>query len=62
VDDLGVFQNGRWMLDSNGDRELDAHDKVFELGEQGDQPVTGDWDGDGADEAAVYRDAPAEEE
>jgi hypothetical protein len=35
---------------------MSAHDKVFELGEAGDIPVVGDWDGDGSDDAAVYRD------
>jgi hypothetical protein len=62
VDDVGIFHNGRWTIDSDGNRELDATDRVFELGGEGDQPVTGDWDGDGADEGAVYRDAPAVEE
>jgi hypothetical protein len=41
---------------------LDAHDRVFHLGGEGDKPVAGDWNGDGADEGAVYRDAPAPEE
>ena len=32
-------------------------DKVFELGGAGDQPVVGDWNGDGTDEPGVYQPA-----
>ena len=55
VDDVGIFRAGRWYLDSNGNHELDAHDKVFEMGGASDLPVAGDWDGDGVDEPGTYR-------
>ena len=43
------------MIDSDGDHELTAHDRVFELGGANDHPVVGDWDGDGSDEPVLYR-------
>jgi hypothetical protein len=43
------------MIDSDGNRELTAHDRVFEMGGANDQPVVGDWNGDGVDEAGLYR-------
>ena len=58
VDEIGVYRHGRWIIDINGNRRIDAHDRVFELGGPDDRPVVGDWDGDGLDDAAVYRDAP----
>ena len=30
--------------------------EAYPLGAAGDKPVVGDWDGDGQDEVAVYRD------
>ena len=53
---IGVYRDGKWILDTNGNGEMDAHDRVFELGAAGDKPVVGDFDGDGQDEVAVYRD------
>ena len=55
IDDLGIFRAGMWRLDSDGDHELTAHDKVFELGNATDIPIAGDFDGDGIDEVGVYR-------
>jgi hypothetical protein len=55
-----VYRHGRWILDTNGNRQLDAHDRVFQLGAAGDLPVVGDFDGDGLDDPAVYHDGPAE--
>jgi hypothetical protein len=56
VDELGVYRAGRWHVDSDGNRRLDAHDKLFELGGPNDLPVVADFDGDGIDDPAVYRD------
>ena len=50
VDEIGVYRDGKWIIDTNGNRQIDAHDKVFELGEAGDKPVVGDWNGDGIDD------------
>ena len=55
VDEIGFVRNGRFYLDSNGNRELDAYDRVFEMGAPGDKPVVGDWNGDGIDDIATYR-------
>ena len=55
VDEIGVFRNGKWIIDTNGNHQIDAEDKVFEFGGAGDKPVVGDWDGDGTDEPAVFR-------
>ena len=56
---MGIYRDGKWSIDSNGDRALDANDKVFELGEAEHSPVVGDWNGDGADEPGLYHDANA---
>ena len=42
------------MIDIDGDRELTATDKTFQMGGEFDKPVVGDWDGDGVDEPAIY--------
>lgn len=55
VDSIGVFRNGTWILDSDGDGRLTERDMRLELGRAGDQPVVGDFDGDGIDELGVYR-------
>ena len=55
IEEIGIFRGGTWILDIDGDRELEATDKVFELGGAGDKPVAGDWNGDGIDDPAVYR-------
>ncbi len=40
----------------DGDLRADAVDHVFQYGEQADSPVAGDWNGDGIDQIAVFRD------
>ena len=54
-----MYRNGRWLLDTNGDRVLDAKDQVFELGGVGDVPVVGDFNGDGHDEIGLYHTGPS---
>jgi hypothetical protein len=56
IDDLAIFRDGVWYLDSNGNGKIDTQDQVIKLGQAGDVPVAGDWDGDGRQEPGVYRD------
>jgi hypothetical protein len=52
---IGVFRNGQWDLDLNGDGRFTEVDATFTLGEPGDLPVVGDFNGDGVDEIGIYR-------
>ncbi len=52
---IGVFRNGLWILDSNGNGMIDAGDRQFTFGQAGDVPVVGDWDGTGTIKAGVFR-------
>lgn len=55
ADGIGVFRPGAndWYLDNeaNGSTSL----QISNWGDNGDQPVAGDWDGDGGDGIGVYR-------
>ncbi|MBU0480056.1 MAG: multicopper oxidase domain-containing protein [Proteobacteria bacterium] len=52
----GLFNNGTWTLDSNGNDVLDAGvDTTFTFGLATDKPIFGDWDGDGTVEVGVFR-------
>ena len=53
----GTFLNGIWQMDMNASRFWDgsAIDRQMSLGEAGDIPVTGDWNGDGRMKAGVFR-------
>ncbi|MEN0111507.1 MAG: SdrD B-like domain-containing protein, partial [Planctomycetota bacterium] len=53
---IGVFRDGVWNLDSDGDGRMEPTDHTVRLGRAGDRPIVGDWDGDGIDELGVYRD------
>lgn len=53
---IGLFRDGRWTLDTNGNGRLDPEDQTFQFGQAGDIAVVGDWNGDGVDDLAVYRD------
>ena len=55
IEEIGVFRNGKWIIDTNGNREIDPTTASIEFGQAGDKPVAGDFDGDGIDEPAVYR-------
>jgi len=55
IDTIGVFRNGMWILDTDGDGRLTDRDTRFDLGRPGDKPVVGDFNGDGIDELGVYR-------
>jgi serine-aspartate repeat-containing protein C/D/E len=52
---IGVFRDGEWLLDLNGDGRFSEVDTVVEFGSAGDLPVVGDFNGDGIDEIGVYR-------
>ena len=56
VSTLGVFNNGKWRIDVNGDgRFSEEEDSFFDFGQGGDIAVVGDFNGDGLDEIAVVR-------
>ncbi|MFN3152565.1 SdrD B-like domain-containing protein [Bremerella sp.] len=54
VSELGVFIDGHWFIDLNGNGRWDDEDMYAKLGHDGDQPVVGDWDGDGKDDIGIY--------
>jgi hypothetical protein len=61
ISKIGVYRNGKFILDTNNNHKMDADDKVIELGRPGDRPVAGDWNGTGVDKVGVYEDsAPPE--
>jgi hypothetical protein len=55
----GVFRNGAWYLDANGNGQWDPGvDIVIPSGQFGladDIPITGDWNGDGITNIGVFR-------
>ena len=54
-DRVGVYRNGRWLLDVNGDGVANPGvDRDFFLGFPGATPVVGDWNGDGSKKAGVF--------
>jgi hypothetical protein len=57
---VGVYRssNGLFILDYDGDGQLTAADKVYNLGvgiQAGDVPVVGDWNGDGRTKVGLFR-------
>ncbi len=54
IADLGVFKNGQWFIDLNGNGIWDEGDLWAKLGHEGDKPVVGDWDGDGKDDIGIF--------
>ncbi len=50
----GVFLDGEWFIDLNGNGVWDSGDLYAQLGKAGDTPVVGDWDGDGKDDIGIY--------
>jgi hypothetical protein len=57
----GIFRNGYyWVLDSDGNRQFqNPPDSDFHYAgvgiEAGDQPIVGDWNGDGKAEVGLFR-------
>lgn len=52
---IGVFSNGTWYLDINGNGYFDAGDKTVTWGQAGDLPVVGDWLGTGHIALGLFR-------
>jgi hypothetical protein len=52
LDDYGVFRNGIWYVDTDGDHITNM---CFVYGTTGDRPVVGDVNRDGHDDTAVFR-------
>jgi hypothetical protein len=55
---IGMFRDGRWYLDLNGNGRWDGKDGgdgVFSFGLPGDIAVPGDWAGDGKTRLGVFR-------
>ncbi len=52
-----IFRNGLWVIDLNGNFQWDGPgiDRVVTLGQSGDIPVAGDWNGDGRKKAGIFR-------
>ena len=53
---VGVYKDGVWYLDTNGDGAFNSGDSVYSFGLPGWSPVVGDWDADGKTEIGVYKD------
>jgi len=51
---IGVFYNGAWYRDYNGNGYWDSGDISGSFGFSGSQPVVGDWNADGKDEIGVF--------
>lgn len=54
IDEIGIFFNGEWYIDINGNGIWDSEDLWAQLGGYRDLPATGDWDGDGKDDIAIF--------
>ncbi|MEX2093076.1 MAG: SdrD B-like domain-containing protein, partial [Pirellulales bacterium] len=52
---IGVYRDGEWTVDLDGDGRLTDSDGRYSFGQPGDLPVIGDFNGDGVDEIGVYR-------
>jgi hypothetical protein len=55
VSKIGVYRNGLWILDTDGDGQFTKRDQSIEFGGPGEDPFVGDFDGDGIDEIAIQR-------
>ncbi len=55
VSSIGVFFDGEWQLDVDGNGRKSDKDREESFGQAGDIPLVGDWNGDGVDDIGVYR-------
>jgi hypothetical protein len=53
-DEIGLYGAGKWAFDDDGDRAITDSDRFIANGLVG-YPVVGDFDGDGKDDLAVFR-------
>lgn len=51
ISSIGVFRDGTWLIDKNWDT---VPDETIQFGSRGDRPLTGDWNGDGICDLAVW--------
>ena len=55
-DKVGVRRNQMWYLDADGSQGWNVPgDDYFSFGISTDEPIVGDWDGDGYDEVGIHR-------
>ncbi len=54
VSEIGVYVDGHWYIDVNGNGVWDEDDLWAKLGTKDDKPVVGDWDGDGKDDIGIF--------
>jgi len=54
---VGVFRNGSWFLDANGNGFWDGADRYYPgpFGQPGNSPVAGDWSNDGKAKVGVFK-------
>lgn len=52
---IGIYRDGTWQLDLDGDGRWSSKDAILQFGQTGDIPIVGDFDGNGVDEIGVYR-------
>lgn len=54
ISEVGVYVDGEWFIDVNGNGAWDEGDMWAELGGIEDLPVVGDWDGDGKTDIGIF--------
>lgn len=52
---IGVFSNGWWRLDFDGDGQCRAGERTWQFGQPGDLPFAGKWRNPDRDCAGVFR-------
>jgi serine-aspartate repeat-containing protein C/D/E len=52
--EVGIYRDGQWCIDMNGNGIWDRGDLWAHLGDDSDIPVTGDWDGDGKHDIGIF--------
>lgn len=54
VSEVGIYIDGQWYIDINGNGIWDENDLWAQLGGPNDLPVAGDWDGDGKTDIGIF--------